>query len=215
MSRRPNITVPSLVLLAGVSLGAGSDAGAASRSGGFAVRGVGAQKCGELVARIEQDRSGPAIEHLAAWTAGYLSHLNRATPGTYDAMPVVDNGVVAQVVANVCRSNADAFVETVLATLAVSFASGSIGEESELIEVAAGDNRTMLRRAVFRLVQEHLIEEGHLSPGSADGYYGPRSGEGLRNYQKANGLTETGIPDPATLISIFANAGDAGSRANP
>lgn len=199
----------SLAIALGAVLTASGPSSAASPSGVFAVRGLGAQKCADLVARLASGDSNKEIEILAAWAAGYLSQYNRSTAATYEAMPIVDNAAIARLAASVCRSSPDSIVESVFASIVASFQRGALGEESELIEIKGETGGTTLRTALLRKVQEQLVEGGFLPANAADGQYGPRSRQALKSFQASKGLAQTGIPDPATLILMFARGDDA------
>lgn len=182
---------------------------AATETGQFAVRGVGSRSCGDLTAALGGEAADNVTDAAALWTAGYVSHVNRSTPGLFEALPIVDNAVVARLALNVCGSNPDAMFEAVIAQVIASFAGAALSEESELVRIGPEGASTTVRRAVFRGVQQRLIDEGFLPAGAADGLYGPQSRRALIAFQAARGISETGIPDPATLIAMFA----AGARA--
>ena len=55
--------------------------------------------------------------------------------------------------------------------------------------------------------QQALAHAGH-DPGSIDGVMGPQTVAALRAYQKANGLSETGQLDEATLAKLSPAGGD-------
>ena len=209
--------------LAILSLGAGLAVGfpiargalAASELGGYAVRGLGSRDCRDLNALLQGDGAEQIMDAAAIWTAGYASHFNRSTPGVYEALPIVDNRVVAAMALNICGSNPDAMFEAVVAQVIASFEDAALSEESELLRIAGTDGTaTWLRREVFRKVQHRLIDEEFLPAGSADGLYGPRTRQALVAFQKRRGIGETGVPDPATLIMLFvvveARAGEDG-----
>ena len=215
------ITALLIILGLGVGLAFGSPmargALAASESGGYAVRGLGSQHCRDLNVALQGENSEQLMAAAAIWTAGYASHFNRSTLGVYDALPILDNRVVASIAMNICGSNPDAMFEAVIAQVIASFEDGSLSEESELLQFTGADGAsTWLRKEVFRKVQQRLAEEGFLPAGSADGLYGPMTRQALVAFQTQHGIGETGLPDPATLITLFvvigAEAEDDGAR---
>ena len=177
---------------------------AATETGQFAVRGLGSRPCGDLVVAVDGEAADEVMDAAALWIAGYVSHFNRSTPGIFEALPIVDNAVVARLALNVCGANPDVMFEAVVAQVIASFREGALSEESELVRIGPNGAVTTLRRVVFRKVQERLIDDGLMPVGSADGLYGPQSRQALIEFQKANRIAETGIPDPATLIMMFA-----------
>ena len=58
-----------------------------------------------------------------------------------------------------------------------------------------------LSRDDYRAVQS-LLNAGGFEAGTPDGVWGEGSRSAMSAYQKANGLEETGIPDPATLAAM-------------
>lgn len=198
----PNAAFAACVLAFASMIVTPSQASAASQSGDFSVRGMGANSCSDLTAHLEE--SGAAgLETFGAWVAGYLTHANRTTSDVYDAMPVLDNRIVARMTANLCAANPASMVETALANLIVSFERGAIGENSPTVDISHEGSTTTLRREALRLTQEQLIEQGHLPEGSADGSFGPRTRQALTVFQTERGIETSGIPDAATLINLF------------
>ncbi len=194
-----------LALSAAIGIGAlHGPAVAATGSGAFAVRGIGAQSCKNITAVAAGKKADELVQLSSAWVAGYVSQYNRATSNTYEAIPIVDNVVLGKLAINVCRSNPDTLFEAVAASLVASFSRGALSDESPDIELKNGNSRAVLRRGVVRLVQQELIREGFLPAGSVDGDYGPGTRAALSKFQEARGITMTGVPDPQTLVHLFA-----------
>ena len=193
----------SSLLLTCLSFGG---AAAETAGGGFSLRGSGAQTCAALGEALASEHGAGTLELLAAWSAGYVTHANRTAAETFETMPVYDNRVVARLTASLCRSYPEAHVETVLASLLAALEPGAVSEPSEVITIAQGERRLSMLRGVFQAVQERLIAETLLEPGSADGQYGPKSRQALMAYQKSKGLPESGLPDAATLLQILVQS---------
>ena len=194
-----------LALSAAIGIGAlHGPAVAATGSGAFAARGIGAQSCKNITAVAAGKKADELVQLSSAWVAGYISQYNRATSNTYEAVPIVDNVVLGKLAINVCRSNPDTLFEAVAASLVASFSRGALSDESPDIELKNGNSRAVLRRGVVRLVQQELIREGFLPAGSVDGDYGPGTRAALSKFQEARGITMTGVPDPQTLVHLFA-----------
>lgn len=176
---------------------------AASETGGFSVRGIGAHTCADLTARMTHDEDRSELEAFGGWISGYLTHANRVTDGVYDAIPVIDNRIIAQMSLNICTANPDSMVETAVANIVQSFERGALAIESPIIKISHDGNATVLRGEVLRMVQRELIEQDHLPANAADGDYGPQTREALMAFQADRGIASTGIPDAATLINLF------------
>ena len=61
------------------------------------------------------------------------------------------------------------------------------------------------RGAEVRKLQERLIELGYLPEGSADGAYGAKTRNAVRQFQYYNGLTQDGVAGRATQTNLFEN----------
>ena len=59
--------------------------------------------------------------------------------------------------------------------------------------------------AYIVFMQNRLIELGYLAD-EADGYYGQNTQQAVKEFQKSNGLQETGIADPATQEKLYSDA---------
>lgn len=197
-----------LPLIALATFGLASPLFAESSNGSFSVRGIGAQTCSALADAAEKDTTGATLEYLSAWVAGYVTHANRTTDGLHEVMPITDNRVLARVVVALCRANPPALAETMLASLVTSLADAAVPAEAETVELTNAGQSVLIPRPTFVLVQRHLVAAGRLpdQPGSVDGRYGPQTRDALVAHQRAANLAETGLPDPATLISLFAKA---------
>jgi murein L,D-transpeptidase YcbB/YkuD len=150
-----------------------------------------------------EDGKGAVAAALGHWVGGYLTQANRSTPGVFEVMPVTDIVVVARMAVNVCRSNPDSLLESAVAGVLASFQAVAQATETPFIEVQNGQYAVRVRRAVLRQAQIALAEGGFLAAGSADGAYGPRTRQAITEYQTKQGLTVTGVPDTATLITLF------------
>ncbi|RGP35435.1 peptidoglycan-binding domain-containing protein [Pseudotabrizicola alkalilacus] len=200
------LTYLPLITLA--ALGLAAPLFAETADGDFSVRGIGAQTCSTLTDAAEEDGSGAIFEYLSAWVAGYATHANRVTSGLHEVMPITDNLVLARVVVALCQANPQALTETVLNSLITSLADAAVPAAAKTVEITNADQTVLIPLPTFILVQQHLVDAGRLPdlPGSIDGQYGPQTRDALIAHQQSAGLTKTGLPDPATLLSMFAKA---------
>lgn len=53
-------------------------------------------------------------------------------------------------------------------------------------------------------VQRQLIDLGYLAPGNATGYYGDKTVEAVKDFQKANSLSADGLTGPRTLELLYS-----------
>lgn len=178
-------------------------ANAATEDGMFAARGFGAQQCSVLTQAVDGTEAEAVRDRLTVWISGYLSHANRATVGAFDVMPIQDHTALAEITINICRSNPGALAETVVYSLLDKISSGMSGVSSDLIIVKEGNRETSVRSDVMRQVQLALVARNLLESKNADGLPGPNTRAALEKFQSGAGLTITGLPDPATLFTLF------------
>lgn len=175
---------------------------AATTDGLFAARGTGAEVCESLGepgdARREANHAA-----LSVWIAGYVSHANRATQDRFDVSPIVDNQVLAAIVAQFCSQNPTTLIENVVALVLEMTADGGQSAESDLIELRNQEMVATLRADALIEVQRALVAEGLLGQGDVDGAYGPRTRDALSAFQEQRSLTLTGLPDPITMLNLF------------
>lgn len=173
---------------------------AADAKGSFALHGIGALTCTEVIDRI---KTNPAVrDQLAAWLLGYVSATNRIRPNTYDITPIQQPLVLALMVTNVCTGNTDARVETVAHSVMTAIAPAGAKTESPLVKVESGKNSVELRKETLKAVQQALVNRKLLS-GEATGEFGAPTEKALGEFQKVQKLGITGLPDPATLMQLL------------
>lgn len=81
---------------------------------------------------------------------------------------------------------------------------------SAIAQADGAPNPTM---ASLKAVQQALKDRGH-DPGAIDGVMGPRTEAAVRDFQKTEGLPETGRLDATTLSKLSVGA-DTGVSASP
>lgn len=205
-TRRSSIAWP-LACIVATALFVFAPVSVAATSGGeFAVRGMGAQQCKAVTTAIQGKQADALIQISANWIAGYLSAYNRGHTGVYDAVPIINNVVLAKLAINVCKARPDMLFESVAARVIQSFADAGTNQASPLIKLQAGDRAVMLRQAVIGKIQQQLVRREYLPAGSVDGQFGPRTRSALAKFQQAAGIKVTSLPDAVTLTHLFALA---------
>ncbi len=137
------------------------------------------------------------------WFEGYLTGFNALFADTYDILPWQPPGILAEFTLNVCRQNPDALVLQVANDLIRQILiPDRIKAASDRVKIGDGKDAVALYRETVRAMQQRLVELGFLK-GGVDGSFGPGTKGGIEAFQKANGLTTTGIPDMRTMLAIF------------
>ncbi len=178
---------------------------AADASGKYAVRGVGASKCSQLVSAIEskdQNVRRDAVGLYSSWLNGYMSYINRVEKETYDIVPLTDSAHLLAVVLGQCRNNPDALVETIASQVMAVLAKAKIEAESPIVALSVGDQKGNFRRSTLIAMQEKLINLKQFK-GKPDGEFGASSQKALVAFQKSEKLKETGFPDTDTLMRLL------------
>lgn len=194
----------SVILLAAF-FAAPRDCSAADADGKYAVRGVGASKCSQMILAIDSKDEAVRKEGVllyTIWLNGYLSYVNRVEKETYDIVPLVDGSHLLAVIVGQCRNNPDFMFEGVTAQVVGALSKAKISSESPLVNITVGDQKGSFRKATLIAIQEKLIALGHLKA-RANGDFGPTSQQALRQFQKTEKLKETGFPDTDTLMRVL------------
>ncbi len=188
-------------LLGALAIATAPAASAADADGNYAVRGLGGQSCERFTQAAEAEQGNAGL--FVHWMAGYMTGLNRSQEETFDVSPILDNNAMGQLLLNVCADNPDVAVETATARLLNTLAPARVRQASEVMQAEAGERRVAVRRSTLAAVQQELQRLGHYG-GGIDGIYGSGSRNALEAYQESEGLTVTGLPDPATLVRLLA-----------
>lgn len=194
------VTCISLLVVVAGALAAPSVA-AADAKGSYALHGIGALPCGELVLRMKENAT--AREQLASWLLGYVSATNRMSANTYDALPTQQVGVLAEIVGSVCGSNPSALVETAALSVLKALELARAPSESPLVTAAVNGKNVVLRKTALVAVQESLILRKLLNA-NATGEFSKATEQALREFQKAEGFAETGLPDMTSMLRLLA-----------
>ncbi len=173
---------------------------AGDAKGEFALRGIGGQTCEAGLAAIKADKA--RANDLAIWVAGYVTALNRVSPGTYDLVPLTEITPLVQIVAGLCERNPTRSMEAVLNTVVARLSAARLLNPSPMVEAKVDGKTATVRAATLAAMQSRLIEQ-KLFKGPADGQFGDKTAAALKKYQKAQALEATGLPDAHTVLRML------------
>lgn len=204
MSLHTLVCLPVTALLIVLGL-LGTPSEAADGKGKFAVRGVGAGSCSQLLSMLNQKEEQARREAVLlnmSWIDGYLSYINRVEKNTFDIMPLPQAKEVLTVVVNQCAANKDTLVETMLLQVVAGFNKAKVQSESPLVKISSGSVEGSLRKETLVAIQNKLIDR-KLLKGKADGEYNDSCKKAIMAFQKSVKLEETGYPDVNTIIKLL------------
>lgn len=176
---------------------------AASNTGAFAVRGVGAQSCAAVTKALGQGSKADKareIDLLQAWVGGYLSFANRAYGNTFDVSPLAANRDVVSVAAHSCESAPGKSFEAVTFAVIRALYRYRIPQKSG---IAAARGSIVLRKSAIVVVQKKLIGLGLLK-GTADGVLGPQTVSAVRKFKASEHLKAGGALDLDTYLRLLS-----------
>ncbi|MEQ8233390.1 MAG: peptidoglycan-binding domain-containing protein [Gammaproteobacteria bacterium] len=189
----PFVAAPLLAML---TIAVSITAHAADGDGRFMVKGGGRASCAEFLAAHEA--RDDALVSLAGWVDGYLTHVNEATPETFDAAPWQSTELLLGVLTGWCRERPEERFHTAVFQLTRSLYPQRVQARSPLVEVRVGEQALVLYRATIEAMQARLRLRGLLSS-APSGVYDTATTEAIRSFQRAQDLPVTGLPDQVTL----------------
>jgi peptidoglycan hydrolase-like protein with peptidoglycan-binding domain len=139
---------------------------------------------------------------LTSWILGYLTASDRLEKDTFDETPVMAPEALNAMIIGVCQKYPDARVETVANTVFSQLAAARVMHESPIVEARSGSQFVPIRKATLIAVQATLVKN-KLMKDPADGNFGSATEAALKAFQKSQGLPETGLPDPATVVRLL------------
>lgn len=173
---------------------------AADKDGKYAVKGAGKRLCSDFVTAYQQKSTDYYM--YGGWIEGFVSSFNQNQANTYDALPWQTTELVLGLLARHCQANPQQHFLNATSGLLKSFFPLRITQSSKIVKVTLKDAESYYYEDVIRLVEERLKEIGHYK-GEVTGAYGPELIKAMLEYQEANDLKLTGIPDQSTLLRMF------------
>jgi hypothetical protein len=193
-------TVRVLGLATVVVLSVPAGAVAADARGDFAVKGSGFETCSMYLSSKEE--GGPLYLIFRAWMNGYLTGHNANARDTYDISPIYDVDVLAEIIANLCKSKPEARFVGAIASLVQELDKTKLAEKSPPVTMSNNGAEVTLPKEVLRWVQTRLKEKGYYT-GGVDGLYGAGTRRALERFQASADLAKSGLPDDLTLLRLF------------
>lgn len=199
MRRSDRFLVIGAALVMGCMVGS-LPALSADSDGNFGTRGVGSDRCGALLERLEQ--SPEIVLPTVSWLMGYVTAVNRLQNDTFDISPILDGAALFELTVATCDANPDITYEGAVFEVLGALSLARVRTQSPVVSMNTDNAATQVRRETLLLVQERLRDLGY-SAGVPDGVYGPQTRSAIQAFQAASGLDESGIADPSTLLRLL------------
>ncbi|RDE19790.1 peptidoglycan-binding protein [Motiliproteus coralliicola] len=173
---------------------------AADSQGRFAVRNAGMVSCEKFIE--EKSKNSPTFNLYMGWIDGYLSAANQFTDETFDLVPWGNTPFLAALLENHCNKNLNQRFYIAVNMLAGTLLEQRLTEHSDLVVAANENQKTYIYKQVLKQVQQQL-KQSQLYRGSIDGIFGNTTVAALEDYQRAQGIKVTGLPDQVTLYKLL------------
>lgn len=167
----------------------------------FAVEGAGMLTCERFIA-ARKDPSSPDYQRVMGFVEGYLSAANLYEPNTFDLTPWHNATALDMILEHHCSQHPADRLVSVTQRMVVGFRPMRVAKFSPLLEVGDGEHRAFVYETILRRAQAALRIKGIYS-GPEDGKYSPGLRQAFIAFQRTKGLSETGVPDPATLWNLL------------
>ncbi len=190
-----------IVTAAAILLMTATSAPASDAKGDFSVRGIGGQTCKAVLERM-QGANAVAAE-VNVWMSGYMTAVNRLTPNTYDASPVIDPAAHAGMVLGVCRANQEALLESAAAAVMASLATAKLQRNSPLVQLKGANQLVIVRSEAIDKIHAALAAQKLMPAKKPGASFDAATEKALRAFQRRETLPETGLPDSSAVIRML------------
>lgn len=173
---------------------------AADSQGRSSIRSLGAGKCSDLTAAVEQ-KDAARLTDYGSWLSGYLSAVNRLVGKTYDALPTTRPSDAIGIVAVICQQNNEKLIENVAYQAIETLNDIRVRDYSPMITAKKDGESLTISEQTIRFVQVSLKTSGHYR-GDVDGQWSSSLSSSISKYQGEQNLPKTGLPDIDVVIRI-------------
>ncbi|MCL6251219.1 peptidoglycan-binding protein [Altererythrobacter sp. KTW20L] len=167
----------------------------------FAVEGAGMLTCERFIA-ARSDSASLDYQRMIGFVEGYLTAANLYEPNTFDLTPWHNAVAFDMILEHHCVQHPADRLVSVTQRLVVGFRPLRVAQFSPLLEVGDGQNRAFVYETILRRAQAALQIRG-LYSGPEDGQFTAALRQAFVAFQSEKGLSQTGVPDPATLWNLL------------
>jgi hypothetical protein len=176
---------------------------AADRAGNFAVKGVGQASCQDFInaSRARRQEAGAMLH----WLAGYLAAANQYEADTYDLLSWQNDAYLAQALAGYCIANPKTPFAGAAVQLVRSLRATRLRTSTPLRTIAVpGQAAIRIPGEVVRRAKAELRARKFFA-GAIDDQVDPAFLQALGQFQAANRLPATSLPDQRTLFALLGS----------
>ncbi len=176
---------------------------AATGDGRFAIKGLAARACSEMVREFEG--STPNTPMYGGWIYGYLTAMNQTTPDTFDLAPWQDLETLTNYVIVYCRGNPTVTFGQAVFRMSDALRPARLASPSSLVSISLRGKTYLMYEAVLERLIEALEKGGFLKASlrPKPAAFTPDVARALRVFQAKHKLEQTGLPDQRTLHELF------------
>lgn len=166
-----------------------------------AVDGIGSRTCAAVLEARENDRA--TYFAFASWVNGFVTAANGHDPDTFDLTPWQTPEYVMAQISRSCDGNADATLAEATSAYIRFLTPSRLTEPTPLVAIGNDDVRTFVYLEVLTQLRDKIEQAGFLTGLEPPEAYGASFQKAVMDYQRANGLRVTGLPDTATLAHVL------------
>ena len=177
---------------------------AADKDGKFAAKGAARKSCADFLTATEQRSSDFLL--YAGWLEGYLTSFNQVQAKNYDISPWQTTEFLLMLLQKHCQSNPEIKYFDAANALIKSIFPIRLNEEGTIVKVQVGDAVGFHYEEILLRAKQRLKAMGFYKDEVDGKHFTNIDSKVFLAYQKKLGLKETGMPDQATLASLFLKA---------
>ena len=204
MKRNNEVFIQKSTIIFSVILGLGSINPVAAEESSTAIRSVGAQKCGDVVKVLIENKDNEVVANLyTQWLSGFVSAYN-IDHKVFDVFPIRAPGnQIPRFFVSLCSVNADInFVSIVVAGLKAVEPFQAV-KPDDLRSIEVEGTKYQFYKQYIKASQLYLRGIGHRVV--ADGLFGAVTEAAFRKYKNEYNLSGPPIPDYTFLLSMIEN----------
>ncbi len=166
-----------------------------------AVDGLGSRTCSVVLEAKESDRA--TYIAFASWVHGFVSAANAYEDSTFDLTPWQTPEFTMAQIARSCSSNPSAPLVEAASAYIRFLRPSRLTEPTPLVSVGDSEIKTIIYLQTLTELKAKLDDLGLHTGSTSPEDYSPEFQTAVAEYQRANGLRVTALPDITTLAHIF------------